>query len=76
MEKKQQEILFDEWQRSEDLAEEMVSLVGKIYRQHGVVIAIYGRALINQTLMYVLDAHRKVERFSSEGLAIQKTHRF
>ena len=35
-----------EWKRNEQCAEAMLPLVGKLYREHGVIITCYGNCLL------------------------------
>ena len=37
----------DDWSAREALAEALIPLVGRLFREHGVITAIYGRSLVN-----------------------------
>lgn len=47
-----------EWIDREALAETMIPLVGQLYRNNNVVTSIYGRGLINRSVIAILKAHR------------------
>ena len=47
-----------EWIDREALAEAMIPLIGQLYRNNNVVSSIYGRSLINQSVIAILKAHR------------------
>ncbi|MGV6477054.1 MULTISPECIES: glyceraldehyde-3-phosphate dehydrogenase [Azotobacter] len=47
-----------EWIDREALAEAMIPLIGQLYRNNNVVTSIFGRPLINQSVIAVLKAHR------------------
>ncbi|NLJ11943.1 glyceraldehyde-3-phosphate dehydrogenase [Denitrificimonas caeni] len=47
-----------EWIDREALAEAMIPLVGHLYRNNNVVTSIYGRGLINRSVIAILKAHR------------------
>ena len=47
-----------EWIDREALAEAMIPLVGQLYRKNNVVTSIYGRGLINRSVIAILKAHR------------------
>ncbi len=47
-----------EWIDREALAETMIPLIGQLYRNNNVVISIYGRSLINRSVIEILKAHR------------------
>ena len=49
---------LDEWIDREALAEAMIPLVGQLYRKNNVVTSIYGRGLINRSVIAILKAHR------------------
>ena len=47
-----------EWIDREALAEAMIPLIGQLYRNNSVVTSIYGRGLINRSVIALLKAHR------------------
>lgn len=47
-----------EWIDREALAEAMIPLIGQLYRNCNVVTSIYGRSLINRSVIEILKAHR------------------
>ncbi len=47
-----------EWIDREALAEAMIPLIGQLYRNNNVVSSIYGRSLINRSVISILKAHR------------------
>ncbi|WP_243372126.1 glyceraldehyde-3-phosphate dehydrogenase [Geotalea sp. SG265] len=47
-----------EWQGYEELAEQMLPMIGKLYRDHNVVTNVYGRSLVNNSTIDILKAHR------------------
>ena len=47
-----------EWIDREALAEAMIPLVGQLYRSNNVVTSLYGRGLINRSVIAILKAHR------------------
>ncbi|WP_213877830.1 glyceraldehyde-3-phosphate dehydrogenase [Pseudomonas sp. dw_358] len=47
-----------EWIDREALAEAMIPLIGQLYRNNNVVTSIYGRSLINRSVIEILKAHR------------------
>lgn len=49
---------LNEWMGRQDLAEKMIPLVGKLYRERGIVIMMYGRRLMNASTIDILKAHR------------------
>ncbi|HIC35893.1 MAG TPA: glyceraldehyde-3-phosphate dehydrogenase, partial [Gammaproteobacteria bacterium] len=49
---------FPDWKEREALAEAMIPLIGQLYRNNNVVTSIYGRGLINRSVIAILKAHR------------------
>ncbi len=47
-----------EWIDREALAEAMIPLIGQLYRNNNVAITLYGRSLINRSVIDLLKGHR------------------
>lgn len=62
MNKETQAAEFQLWQEKETLAEAMIPLIGKLYRKYNVVSSIYGRALVNRSVIRILKDHRFVRQ--------------
>ncbi|MDX1593165.1 MAG: glyceraldehyde-3-phosphate dehydrogenase [Gammaproteobacteria bacterium] len=62
---------LDEWKRGQELAEQMVPLLGRLYRDAGIVPMIYGRNIANSSTIDILKAHRFVRQFEGNELAIE-----
>jgi glyceraldehyde 3-phosphate dehydrogenase len=58
MSTEKQESYFKDWKNREELAEAMVPVIGRLYRNHGVVTTVYGRSLVNRSTIDILKAHR------------------
>lgn len=63
-----------DWQEREALAESMIPLVGILYREHNVVTSIFGRALVNRSVIRILKDHRFVRQIEGEELDVRDTH--
>ena len=61
------------WQESQELAEAMQPLIGRLYRQQGIEITLYGRPLQNASTIDILKAHRVVRRHQGAPLPIQQS---
>lgn len=64
---------FQEWQDNEALAEEMIPLLGKLYRKYNVVPSLYGRSLINRSVTRILKNHRYVKKVEGTELSVRDT---
>lgn len=65
---------FADWKEREALAEDMIPLVGKLYREHNVKVYIYGRSLYNESVLSVMQIHRFVRQVESNELCEFETH--
>ncbi|WP_204355806.1 MULTISPECIES: glyceraldehyde-3-phosphate dehydrogenase [Marinobacter] len=61
------------WTERESMAEAMIPLIGRLYRKNNVVTSIYGRAIINQSVIGILKAHRFVRQVEDSELSVQDT---
>ncbi|MHA7189836.1 glyceraldehyde-3-phosphate dehydrogenase [Arthrobacter sp. MDT2-16] len=61
------------WLEREALAEAMIPLIGRLYRENNVVTSIHGRSLINKSTMNILKAHRFARRITTKELHLEDT---
>ncbi|WP_074466388.1 glyceraldehyde-3-phosphate dehydrogenase [Arthrobacter sp. SW1] len=64
---------LDSWMGREALAEAMIPVIGRLYRENNVVTSIHGRSLINKSSMNILKAHRFARRMSNAELPLEET---
>ena len=65
---------FADWKEREALAEGMVPLVGKLYREKNVKSYIYGRSLYNESVIALMQAHRTVREVEQNELSEFETY--
>lgn len=53
---------FKDWKKREALAEAMIPIIGKLYRDRNVGIYMYGSALVNRSVIDIMKAHRFVRQ--------------
>ena len=53
-------------------AEELIPIIGRLYRQNGVVLSIHGRSLINRNPIELLKAHRYARHIDGRPLDVSK----
>src|SRR6478609_7180058 len=63
----------NDWSRREAAAEALIPLVGRLFRDHGVITAIYGRSLVNKSTRKILKLHRFARHIDSQVLPITQT---
>lgn len=64
---------FDKWREQQSAAEQLIPLIGELYREHGVVIRIFGRRLQNHSAIEIIKAHRYAMQMVGEELDISKS---
>ena len=60
---------FQDWKQREALAEAMIPVIGKLYRESNVKIYMYGRPLINRSVIDIMKAHRAVRQLEGNELS-------
>lgn len=61
-----QEDHFGRWKNREAIAETMIPMLGKLYRERNVVAAVYGRSLVNRSVIQILKHHRRVRMIAGD----------
>lgn len=60
---------FGDWKEREALAEAMIPVVGSLSREHNVKCYIYGRSLVNQSVLDIMKSHRWVRQMEDNELS-------
>ena len=68
-----QEEYFSDWKQREELAEAMLPIVGRLYRDHGIVTTVYGRSLVHGSMVDILKAHRFARQILENELSVRDT---
>src|SRR5699024_3685122 len=61
------------WSEREAMAETMIPLIGRLYRENNVVVSVHGRSLINQSVIGILKAHRFARQVDEVELPLTET---
>ncbi|WP_416202631.1 glyceraldehyde-3-phosphate dehydrogenase [Marinobacter sp. X15-166B] len=64
---------LSDWTERESIAEAMIPLIGRLYRKNNVVTSVYGRPIINQSVIDILRAHRYVRQVEDSELSVHDT---
>lgn len=59
------------WQERFEMAEAMQPLLGKLYRNQGVEVVVYGKPLLNASTIDIIKAHRLVRHHVGEKLRLR-----
>jgi len=73
MDNLKQEKYLKEWRHLEDLAEQMLPMIGRLYRDRNIVTTVYGRPLVNSTSIDILKAHRFARLILDNELSVRET---
>ena len=60
---------FSDWKQREALAEAMIPVVGKLYRERNVKVYVYGRSLVSQSVLDIMKTHRFVRQVEHNELS-------
>ncbi|HHX8441900.1 TPA: glyceraldehyde-3-phosphate dehydrogenase [Vibrio diabolicus] len=64
---------LQDWQTSQTIAESISPLIGKLYRQKGIEVVLFGKTLINATTIDILKTHRVARRYTGSPLSLEHT---
>jgi len=64
---------LNSWQERQELAEAMQPLLGRLFRQQGVEVTIYGRPLLATSTIEIIKAHRVVRQHIGEKLRLRES---
>ncbi len=60
---------FKDWKQREALAEGMIPLIGRLYREHNVNTYMYGNSMVNKSVTDLMKAHRRVRQVEQNELS-------
>ena len=60
---------FKDWKQREALAEGMIPLIGKLYRESNVSTYMYGNSMVNKSVTDLMKAHRYVRHIEHNELS-------
>lgn len=66
--------VLDTWLQGEALAEQMVPMIGRLYRERDIVLSIYGRPLVRESATGILKAHRYARQIIDRELPIEESY--
>ncbi|MFB9884997.1 glyceraldehyde-3-phosphate dehydrogenase [Balneatrix alpica] len=69
-----QEKVFAEWKERESVAESMIPLVGHLYRERNVEISVYGKVIVNRSVIDIIKAHRFARQITGTELSVFDTY--
>jgi len=67
------DLYLRDWTVREDLAEDMVPLIGRLYRDRGVVTTVLGHSLVNKPPLEIIQLHRKGSEVVDSEITVHDT---
>ncbi|PCI62772.1 MAG: type I glyceraldehyde-3-phosphate dehydrogenase [Gammaproteobacteria bacterium] len=64
------------WQERQTFAENMQPLIGQLFRNKGIEIAVYGRPLVNADAIDIIKAHKSVALHEDSKLRLRESFPF
>ncbi|MEZ4600076.1 MAG: glyceraldehyde-3-phosphate dehydrogenase [Syntrophotaleaceae bacterium] len=68
-----QEKYLKDWIKQDEVAEAMLPLIGRLYRDRGVNVNVYGQALQNRSAIEICNAHRFAQQVLESDLSVLDT---
>ncbi|MFO7764840.1 MAG: glyceraldehyde-3-phosphate dehydrogenase [Pelovirga sp.] len=65
---------FKDWKEREAIAEKMIPLIGKLYRDHEVICTVFNRNLVNQSTIDILRVHRFARQIINREIWVKDTY--
>lgn len=57
---------FGRWKNREAIAESMIPVIGHLYRDSNVITTVFGRTLVNRSVIQILKHHRRVRMIAGD----------
>jgi glyceraldehyde 3-phosphate dehydrogenase len=61
---------FNSWMRREEIAEAMIPMIGRLYRERDVTVLVHSRSLVNKSVISILKTHRFVRQIETAELSV------
>ncbi|WP_158968213.1 glyceraldehyde-3-phosphate dehydrogenase [Paraglaciecola sp. L3A3] len=73
MNQKLEQELLSSWQERQEYAEQMLPILGSLYRNKSVEISVYGRSLLGVSAIDIIKAHRTVRLKEQQKLRLRES---
>ena len=64
---------FSDWKEREALSEAMIPLIGSLYREKNISLYMYGKSMVNRSVIELMKAHRFVRQIEQNELSEYET---
>ena len=69
----QSEIHQNQWQLNQTLVESILPILGRLYREKGVEILLFGKTLVNATTIDIIKTHRVSRHYAPQSVNVAQT---
>ena len=71
-----EEIYQKSWQERQEYAENMQPIIGRLFRNQGVEVSVYGRPLVTASTIEIIKAHKTVNQYEGNKLRLRESFPF
>lgn len=64
---------LEAWKAKQELAESMIPLIGRLYRDRDVVMSVHGRSLVGRSAIDIIRAHSFARKIDDAELPLEET---
>lgn len=64
---------LETWNANQEIAERMIPLIGKLYRENDIVMSVHGRTLVGQSAVDIIRAHSYARKIDDQPLPLTET---
>lgn len=64
---------LESWNANQEIAERMIPLIGKLYRENDIVMSVHGRTLVGQSAVAIIRAHSYARKIDDQPLPLTET---
>lgn len=68
-----EQALLDSWQERQEYAEQMIPMLGKLYRDKAVEFTMFSKPLMGASAIDIIKAHRSVRLYKEQKLRVRYT---
>ncbi len=65
---------LQQWSKQQHHAEAMVPIIGELYREHGVIVTVFGNSLVNQSPLEILELHHQARVNVDNAISVADTY--
>lgn len=64
---------LESWNAKQEIAERMIPLIGKLYRENDIVMSVHGRTLVGQSAVDIIRAHHFARKIDDQALPLAES---